>query len=638
MNILQFQSLQGKFVFSMTFCLLLFGAITSACTIYMVGNAMRDRVAERELPATVGEIRNDIRRRISEPFAASQGLAGNRYVLAWESAGLPGTGLDSWRQYASDVKHRTGAAGISWVSYAGSAYYDDTGMVQSMARTNASQRWFYDFVDSKQSYAITIDRAEAGSTYMLYISSRFDAGGGRVGLASLAYPIEAMADMIRSYRIGHSGFVYLARQDGTILIHRERTLADGKHRLQELPGVDSELGSRLLSQQAFSLASYEGAGGKHLVASTYLAEYGLYVIADMPESEVLEGSTRPALLATMAGAAIGGGSGLILIFFISRAIAAPIRRTTTLLGEIAEGGGDLTQRMPVYGKDEMGALAHSFNRFVATLARILGEVRTCTVAIEHASAEVSSGNYDLSCRTESQASSLEETAAAMEQLTATVRQNADHARQANELIAASCGHAASGGHVVAKVIKTMASISASSDQIVDIIAVIDGLAFQTNILALNAAVEAARAGEHGRGFAVVAAEVRTLAQRSASAAKDIAHLIQESVANVGAGGRLVLETGNAMEQIVHSVQQAATLMSEIAVASNEQQSGIEQVNRSIIQIDAATQQNAALVEEVAIAARSLQDQAARLERVVGVFKLDMEERPASAPQALLPGT
>jgi methyl-accepting chemotaxis protein len=272
-----------------------------------------------------------------------------------------------------------------------------------------------------------------------------------------------------------------------------------------------------------------------------------------------------------------------------------------------------------------------------SLGRIVGEVRSGTDTIATASSQIAAGNLDLSSRTEQQASSLEETASSMEALTSTVKQNADNARQANQLAGSASEIALKGGVVVAQVVATMDSINASSKKIVDIIGVIDGIAFQTNILALNAAVEAARAGEQGRGFAVVASEVRNLAQRSAAAAKEIKGLIGDSVEKVDAGAKLVDQAGTTMGEIVESVKRVTDIMGEITAASQEQTSGIEQINQAISQMDQVTQQNASLVEEAAAAAESLQDQAGNLARVVSVFKLDGNHtggatRPSAAEQ------
>ncbi len=288
----------------------------------------------------------------------------------------------------------------------------------------------------------------------------------------------------------------------------------------------------------------------------------------------------------------------------------------------AVAAGDLTQNIQIRTNDETGQLMAAMQDMNTSLADIVGQVRTGTETIAVASREIASGNADLSSRTEQQASSLEETASSMEELTSTVRQNAENARQANQLVSSTADVAVKGGQVVDQVVDTMASIKDSSRKIADIIGVIDGIAFQTNILALNAAVEAARAGEQGRGFAVVASEVRNLAQRSAGAAKEIKSLIEDSVGKVDAGGKLVDEAGKTMGEIVSSVKRVTDIMSEIAAASSEQSSGIEQVNQAVAQMDEVTQQNAALVEQAAAAAESLQDQAGKLAEAVSVFRLD----------------
>jgi len=293
---------------------------------------------------------------------------------------------------------------------------------------------------------------------------------------------------------------------------------------------------------------------------------------------------------------------------------------STMLQAIASG--DLTTRMQGDFNGVFARMRDDANATAEQLASIVGGIQTAAVSINAAASEIAAGNDDLSRRTEQQAASLEETAASMEELTSTVKQNAEHARQANQLAVGAAAVAAQGGDVVGQVVTTMSGIEASSKKIADIISVIDGIAFQTNILALNAAVEAARAGEQGRGFAVVASEVRTLAQRSAGAAKEIKSLIDDSVGQVSNGSALVRQAGQTMSEIVSSVQRVTDIMGEISAASQEQYAGIEQVNQTVTQMDETTQQNAALVEEATAAARSMEDQAGQLTAAVAVFKIE----------------
>jgi len=316
----------------------------------------------------------------------------------------------------------------------------------------------------------------------------------------------------------------------------------------------------------------------------------------------------------------------VLVFALTRILNAvvmtPLARIGAALSSIAQGDADLTKRLPRGAANEFNQVADNFNTFIERLQKIIGQVSVSVSTISYASDEIASGNMDLSARTEAQASSLEETAASMEEMTTTVKQNAENAQLANRMVGTAAEVASKGGAVVAQVVETMGSINRSSNKIVDIISVIDGIAFQTNILALNAAVEAARAGEQGRGFAVVASEVRSLAGRSAAAAKEIKTLIAESVANVGIGTKLVDQAGVTMTEIVDSVSKVTGVMAEIMAASEEQSLGIGQINQAVTQMDNTTQQNAALVEQAAAAASSMQTQAAALAEAVSVFILD----------------
>ena len=326
------------------------------------------------------------------------------------------------------------------------------------------------------------------------------------------------------------------------------------------------------------------------------------------------------------------GCGTVL--WLIKSITVPLNEAVDMAETVA--AGDLSSEVRITSTDEIGALLGALKRMQGNLSSIVGKVRVGTEAIHGAAVEIAAGNLDLSGRTEEQASSLEETAAAMVQLTTTVQQNNANAAEACKLADTASTVAAKGGDAVEQMVRTMGSINESSRKIVDIIGVIDGIAFQTNILALNAAVEAARAGEQGRGFAVVASEVRNLAQRSAAAAKEIKELIGDSVGRVEAGSRLVGQAGETMGEVVASVQRVTAIIGEISIASDEQRDGIEQISIAINQMDSVTQQNAALVEEAAAAADALEQQAASLSEAVSVFKLQEQRQPPHAVPARAP--
>ncbi|ALU91121.1 methyl-accepting chemotaxis protein [Herbaspirillum rubrisubalbicans] len=349
---------------------------------------------------------------------------------------------------------------------------------------------------------------------------------------------------------------------------------------------------------------------------------GLLAIAH----ENTNGTGQKISAAISAGKSIELGVGVLVVVLAAalatlatRSITRPVREAVQIAKTVA--AGDLGSRIEVTRKDETGELLQALKDMNSSLQRVVGGVRTGSDTIVTASTQIAGGNLDLSARTEQQASSLEETAAAMEQITSTVRRNADHARQANAMAGSVSEVASRSGLVVSDVVSTMDEIQASAREIAEIISVIDGIAFQTNILALNAAVEAARAGEQGRGFAVVASEVRNLAQRSATAAKEIKDLIGNSVEKVETGSKLVKDAGATIEELVMNVRNVTQIMSEISAASGEQEAGIEQVNQAIVQMDTVTQQNAALVEEAAAATEALKEQARRLAESVSVFRL-----------------
>lgn len=342
---------------------------------------------------------------------------------------------------------------------------------------------------------------------------------------------------------------------------------------------------------------------------------------------------RNALLVFALAIVLGGLPAVVMTVMLLKRLRAGFRLAQDTATSIA--AGDLSNAVPHAGQDEIGELLGQLDIMRTNLHRVISQVRNGSDAIASAASEVATGTLDLSNRTESQASSLEETAAATEQLSSTVQNNADNASQANQLAANASAVAVQGGHVVSQVVSTMEAINTSSRKIVDIISVIDGIAFQTNILALNAAVEAARAGEQGRGFAVVASEVRSLAGRSAEAAREIKTLITDSVDKVGVGTQQVAQAGATMQEIVTGIQHVADIVGEIASASREQSTGLTQINQAVTQLDGVTQQNAALVEETSAASSALQEQARELATLAASFKLDAYGSLSSAEPARL---
>jgi methyl-accepting chemotaxis protein-1 (serine sensor receptor) len=387
--------------------------------------------------------------------------------------------------------------------------------------------------------------------------------------------------------------------------------------------------------EAFTAAAYDPAvgdaavKGKDRSPTELLSRARKQIVASTQASVARaadsgERATRLSLIAMLLGACGAMVAGVI----VSRSIVRPLKHAVDMAQSVA--AGDLTTVIDVRSDDETGQLLAALQTMNASLKNIVADVRSGADTIAVASNEIAQGNLDLSSRTEKQAAALEETASSMEELTSTVRMNADNASLANDMAVSARDHAVRGETVVRRAVTTMALITESSQQIAEIIGVIDGIAFQTNILALNAAVEAARAGEQGRGFAVVASEVRHLAQRSASAAKEIKALIGDSVSRVDAGSVLVGETGATMGQIIASVKRVTEIMAEINAATAEQSAGIDQVNTAVIQLDTATQQNAALVEEAAAAAQALSAQTVALNDLVSVFRLGDE--PAASPR------
>ncbi|QPF73084.1 HAMP domain-containing protein [Roseateles sp. DAIF2] len=457
-------------------------------------------------------------------------------------------------------------------------------------------------------------------------------GGSNVAVVATDVFLDGVVETVKAIKPTPAGWAFLVTKQGKILAHPNAALA-----MKPSTELSAQFDAKALEESMKAGGSWvEAKVGEQavLMRAAAIADTDWVLVTAADKGEALASLTslvNTSLVALVIVAALAG----LLVAGLVTAMLRGLDKVRAALDEISAGGGDLTQRLPVAGQDEISRIARSFNTFAEKIQHIMLDVRSATGSITTASSEIAIGAQDLSQRTEQTASNLQQAASSMEQLTGTVRQTADAAQTANQLASSASSAAAKGGTVVGQVVATMDEINASSKKISDIIGTIDGIAFQTNILALNAAVEAARAGEQGRGFAVVASEVRSLAQRSAEAAKEIKTLIGASVDKVETGSRLVQEAGTSMDEIVSSVQRVTDIIGEITAAAAEQSDGIGQVNGAVVQLDQMTQQNAALVEESAAAAESLKDQAHKLNEVVSVFRLGQETPRASAP-ALAP--
>jgi methyl-accepting chemotaxis protein len=458
------------------------------------------------------------------------------------------------------------------------------------------------------------------------------AGASAKGVAAGDVSMESVVATVASIKPTPQSFGFMASSDGKIIAHPDAGLA-----LKPLSDLSKNLSSERLAAAGKSreLLAVEINGRQRLLTVVPIGGTSWMLVVALDEREALAPIRAMLTTSVLSGIVVLA----IAVVLLAVVLTQRLRRLTQVrdaMHEVGEGDGDLSRRIDTHGEDELAQIAASFNNFASKLSGVLAQIREASGSVRVAAEEIATGNQDLSGRTELTASSLQETSASMQQLTETVRHNADAARQANQLVAQASSVAQHGGTVVGNVVTTMDQINAASRKINDIIGVIDGIAFQTNILALNAAVEAARAGEQGRGFAVVAGEVRSLAQRSAEAAREIKTLINTSVQQVENGSRLVHDAGATMNDIVTSVQRVTDIMAEITASTHEQSTSIGEVGQAVAHLDQMTQQNAALVEESAAAAQSLKDQSVRLSEVVGTFRLSSDAGQA-APRLAAPG-
>ncbi|MDR9838527.1 methyl-accepting chemotaxis protein [Herbaspirillum huttiense] len=502
--------------------------------------------------------------------------------------------------------------------------YADKHAVFSQQRNRApdydpTKRPWYQLAASSKGPVLTAPYTSASTGKLLVTFAEAISKDGQVTAVAAADVLldSVVADVV-AIKPTPNSYAFLVDLSGKIIAH-----PNDKLRLKPLSDLDAAITPQSLAAAMAANSHQELAldGRQQMLFAARVAGTDWLLVVAVDRADALASLTAMLASSGVMAVLVTILAALVLGALISRVL----RRLSVVqraLEEIADGDGDLTRRLDTHGStDELGRISAAFNRFVDKVEHVMLDIREASHTIHAATRDIASGNMDLSQRTESQASSLEQTAAAMEQLTSSVRQNADNAQEANTLSQSASEIAGRGGAMVEQVVQTMSAINASSQKIVDIISVIDGIAFQTNILALNAAVEAARAGEQGRGFAVVASEVRSLAQRSATAAKEIKVLIGDSVEQVRAGEQTVSEAGSTIRSVVESVRKVSDVVAEITSASREQSQGIQQTNDAVAHMDQATQQNAALVEEAAAGAQQLQEQAARLAEVVALFRL-----------------
>lgn len=447
--------------------------------------------------------------------------------------------------------------------------------------------------------------------------------GAAWGVATIDVTLGFFNHLAREMGQAVQGQVLIVEADGKVV--GDASLVDAGPKLRNLSELSTPMAAPLRSLLSTagsepSQSHYDGKDGNHTLFVQQISGSPWYIASDVPTALLSKQTNSILTRLGLVQIPLAIVLLLVLLGFIRTMMKRLVGLNDNILA-LSTGGADLTQRLPASGSPEFNAVAQSFNSFIEYLQGLMRQVGNSALAITSASKEIASGNLDLSARTEEQSSSIVQTAASMEELTGTVRQNADNATHANQLAGDASRVAERGSNVVKQVVTTMGEINASSRKVVDIISVIDSIAFQTNILALNAAVEAARAGEQGRGFAVVASEVRNLAQRSAHSAREIKKLIEESVANIHQGSQLVQEAGSTMDELMNGVSSVTSLMAEIMSASREQSMGIDQINTAINQLDSTTQQNASLVEQVSSAAQAMEEQTVQLELVVSSFKL-----------------
>jgi len=601
------------------------------------------------LPVSTASIAHEIDAELTGPITAAWAISDNTLMQDWAERGEPTYELDSVTGFLSQVRENLGAHAAFFIPLESGNYYTDAGLVRTLDQQGQGKDdWFYDFLDSGVTEQYSLDKDKADDTFALYINRRVEADGEPLGIAGIGMGMDTMSDLIRDFRFGDSGIVYMVDEGGSIVIHPDESMIN-----KQMSGHMSAQTMQTLLQDgsaddSVSFAEFSQNDVDYVALSTPLAFGGWHVVMEVPSQQIygaLNQATWRALLTGLVLAIIFLG----LAYWGAVHITRPIRRTADAMRDIAEGRGDLTRRLTVESNDEIGNLATQFNAFVSRMQETLVDVRRSSSSVHEATGHMSQSADELATRTEQAAANLQETSASMEEITSTVNHSAENAQQANQLVLSTAEVAHKGEEAMGQVETTMQDINTSATRISEIITMIDAIAFQTNILALNASVEAARAGEHGRGFAVVAQEVRTLASRSSDASREIRGLIDTSVKHTQSGAELVRNAGSTMREIVASVAKVTDVIGEITAGAKEQSAGIGQINTAVAEMDTMTQQNAAMVQESTTATADMRRHAEHLSELINTFVLGEDanqpglKRPAlssSSParQAPAPGS
>ncbi|MCW7542044.1 methyl-accepting chemotaxis protein [Aquabacterium sp. A7-Y] len=597
-----------------------------------------ERVRDQELPAQLHSIAGRVEAQLNKVIAGSEGLANNTYLKAWIEAGAPLDQQPAIEAAMAQVQRslKANAAFMAVALPGGGVRYHhwEGGKLQwrELSADASSDSWYFNYLKSGRPYELNLDSNPLSKSVMLFVNYRSEAQGadGRpLSVAGGGLDMAQLATLIREYRVGESGTVMLVKPNGLVDVHPDAAQA-GKLDLSKAAGFAPLVAGGWQGTTDRGVAVHEvrlDDGQMHFIGAVYLPDLQRYLVAQLPVRELTAGIRANQWWTFAAGGALLL-VGLALLYALVERLMRPLAQLRERVVTITDSL-DLTARFAVADRSEIGQIGDQLNRFVERLQGAFDAVRRSCDEILARSHAIAEGNQALSGRTGQQAGSLQRTAASMEQMSASVRQNAESAGQARGLSARASDVAREGGGVMEQAVETMTAISHSATRIADIVGVIDGIAFQTNILALNAAVEAARAGEQGKGFAVVASEVRSLAQRSAQAAREIKQLIQESNERVSAGSSHIERAGKTMRELVDAVQRVTDIMGEISAASGEQAEGVTGINQAVATMDEATRQNAVLVQQSAAEADGLREQAARLEAAIRVFRLAERDEQAA---------